>query len=56
MSKRGNGIDTCKFCGSEELWGNHFDRDGNGGSGVWDLLCQHCGKFQLRRNRKVRSS
>lgn len=58
---RGDGIDTCKFCGSDELWGNYFDADGYGVTnsiespstdpGVkWDLICGRCGKFQLRRN------
>jgi len=53
---KGDGMDTCKFCGSNDLWGNHFDADGNGtegDQGAWDLLCEQCGKFQIRRNRKT---
>ena len=52
---RGDGVDTCKFCGSSDLWGNHFDRDGFGGSGEWDVLCSSCGKFQIRRNVRTRT-
>ena len=42
---KGDGVDTCKFCGSANLWGNHFDRDGNGTDGAdstaaWDILCE----------------
>jgi hypothetical protein len=62
MSKhKGDGIDTCKFCGSSNLWANFFDRDGfgrsedDGGRAPWDVLCQDCGKFQQRRNRKAGS-
>jgi hypothetical protein len=55
--KRGNGRDTCKFCGSDSLWGNFFNREGLGTDGrdgsPWDLLCPDCGKFQIRRNPKI---
>jgi len=54
MASKGNGVDTCKFCGSPDLWGNHFDSQGFGGSGVWDVLCNQCGKFQIRRNKSSR--
>ena len=61
MSARGDGVNTCKHCGSEDLWDNYFDKDGFGsdsptdgspGGAKWDTLCQQCGKFQIRRNTK----
>lgn len=57
-TRRGDGVDTCKFCGSDNLWGNHFDSNDEGVAtttppAAWDLLCQDCGKFQIRRNRKA---
>lgn len=46
--------DHCKFCGSDNLFGGEYGKDGLaiGGldGGVWDVICQDCGKFQIRRN------
>lgn len=43
--------DTCRFCGSDELWANYFNRRGEGTDGSrrsdrWRVLCETCGTFQ----------
>lgn len=48
-NNRGNGVDTCKSCGSTALWGSTFDRNGlHDENGTWDLLCEDCGRLQNR--------
>lgn len=42
--------DTCRECGSTDLWSSYFDRDGFGGTGDepgarYLTLCQSCGTF-----------
>jgi hypothetical protein len=45
-------IDRCRVCGSDALWGAHFDEDGlattTDGPGVDYLVsCSSCGEFYL---------
>lgn len=62
MSKRkGDGVNTCKACGSEELFDAHFNKEGyavTGGEaegGKYRTVCQACGQFQdkpVKRGKK----
>jgi hypothetical protein len=51
---KGDGIDTCKACGSDDLWFNFFDRNGFGTADdsrpgtTYTGLCNSCGQLQDR--------
>lgn len=49
MSRRkGDGIDTCTSCGSDELWGTEGTEEH---PDEWVLVCNNCGKVQGKRSK-----
>jgi hypothetical protein len=49
--------ETCPHCGGSSLWGNYFNRKGEGSDGThpgdrWRILCEVCGKFTDQKARK----
>jgi hypothetical protein len=44
MKRKGDGVETCRKCGSPNLWGTHVNRRGEYDPfGVFRLLCEDCG-------------